>query len=314
MTRIAVLDPTTLLGREVKEALEAHPTLGADLRLLTTDQEDFGTLTEVAGSAAVVGQADPETLGQVDVLFVCGELAPSRRVIDGLPTGATTLLLSPEATVAEGQPVVAGVNPRALERGAVLLSPHPAAVLLSHLLHALAPLTPTRAVATLVLPASLHGERGIDQLLEQTRSILNLAGPPEGGLFGGQLAFNVLPAAMAGEGVAGQVGTVLDGGPTVAVELLQGAVFHGLHASLWLEVDSPADATTVSDLLLDSPWIEAAAEAAALGPVAAATEGKILLGGVRAAGPGGFWVRAVMDNLTRGGALNAVEAAAGLEG
>ena len=48
------------------------------------------------------------------------------------------------------------------------------------------------------------------------------------------------------------------------------------------------------------------------GPIAAAGSKKVLLGPVEPASgqPGRYWLRAVMDNLTRGGAVNALEIAA----
>ena len=47
------------------------------------------------------------------------------------------------------------------------------------------------------------------------------------------------------------------------------------------------------------------------GPVDAAAREEVVVGSVRpdAGAPGGYWIWAVMDNLTRGGALNAVEVA-----
>lgn len=314
MHRIAVLEPTTLLGREVKETLEQHPELTGDLRLLTTREEEYGTLTEVAGAAALVTHATAESVADLDLLLVCDELSASRPLLDALPATASAVLISPDATLADGAPAVAGVNPQVVERGAVLLSPHPAAVLLAHLLHPLSGLGLQQAVATVVQPTSMYGDPGIDELLEQTRRILAMAGPPTGGPFGGQLAFNVLPGTVTGESVAGQTAAVLDFHGPVAVELLQGAVFHGMGVSLWLEVEGATDAAVVEDALLSSAWIERSETPESLGPVAAAAEPRILLGGVRTddARPGGFWIRAVMDNLTRGGALNAVEIATAL--
>lgn len=314
MHRIAILEPTTLLGRELRETLERHSVLGAKFRLLTTEEEEYGTLTEVAGAATVVTRADPDAVGDLDLLFVCGELAAGRPAIDALSAGATAIVLSPDATLADGTVAVAGVNPQAVERGVRLLSPHPATVLLTHLLHALAGFAPRQAVATVIQPVSVYGDAGIDDLLEQTRRILAMTGPPEGGLFGGQLAFNVLPGAVSGEVVAQQTAATLEFPLPVSVELLQGAVFHGLSASLWVELDAATDPAEVAEALRSSPWIEAGEHPEALGPVASAAESRILLGGVRTDGsrPGGFWIRAAMDNLTRGGALNAVELAAAL--
>jgi aspartate-semialdehyde dehydrogenase len=48
-------------------------------------------------------------------------------------------------------------------------------------------------------------------------------------------------------------------------------------------------------------------------PVAVAGEESLLVGEVRAAGePGAYWIWATMDNLVRGGALNALDVAAAM--
>ena len=50
-------------------------------------------------------------------------------------------------------------------------------------------------------------------------------------------------------------------------------------------------------------------------PIAAAGSKQVLLGAIEPAGPPGrYWLRAVMDNLTRGGAVNALEIAAAVLG
>ena len=54
---------------------------------------------------------------------------------------------------------------------------------------------------------------------------------------------------------------------------------------------------------------EAADRPKHLGPIEAAASDKVIFGTVRKDDTGGFWLWAVMDNLTRGGALNAVEIA-----
>ena len=53
-----------------------------------------------------------------------------------------------------------------------------------------------------------------------------------------------------------------------------------------------------------------------VGPVAAATGETILVGEVQdgAGRPGAFWLWAALDNLTRGGAINAIEIAQSIAG
>ena len=52
--RIAIVNPISLLGQELREGLERHSELWSEVSLLTTDPEAVGTVTEVAGAAALV--------------------------------------------------------------------------------------------------------------------------------------------------------------------------------------------------------------------------------------------------------------------
>ncbi len=61
--------------------------------------------------------------------------------------------------------------------------------------------------------------------------------------------------------------------------------------------------------LTASPFVEAAEDPRHLGPVDAAASDKVLLGATRK-DEDGIWIWAAMDNLTRGGAINALEIAA----
>jgi len=49
-----------------------------------------------------------------------------------------------------------------------------------------------------------------------------------------------------------------------------------------------------------------------LGPIDAAATDDVLLGHLRSESPGSYWLWSVMDNLTRGGASNAIAIAEAL--
>ena len=53
------------------------------------------------------------------------------------------------------------------------------------------------AAATLVLPASLHDDAGLEELFEQSRQIIAMRERRRAKVFGAQLAFNLLPARPA---------------------------------------------------------------------------------------------------------------------
>jgi aspartate-semialdehyde dehydrogenase len=309
VTAIAILHSTNLLGKELRETLEARHPDWADVRLLSTHEDEIGTLTQVAGAAALVGRYEPEKLKGVDVAFFCGPAEVNRPILAELPPDAVGIVLSFDATPEDGLPVVACVNSDAARGRRTLVSPHPATVLLAHVLHPLKAFAPEEAVATLIQPASIRDEPGIEELFENTRQIVAMTARTPTPVFGTQLAFNLLPAVAPIEAIAAQLHAVLAGPPAVALQILQGSVFHAVSASLFMRCPSNPSLQAFRKALGENPVIEAADRPRLLGPVDAAASDRVIFGSLRKDETGGFWVWAVMDNLTRGGALNAVEIA-----
>jgi len=309
VSAIAIVHPMSLLGKELRETLERLPAVGGDIRLLSNREDEIGTLTEVAGAAAMVSRYEPEKLQGAATAFLCGTMEDNRPILAEVPAGTTAILLSFDATAGDGQPVVAGVNDEAAGGHRVLLSPHPGVVLLAHLLHALRDLKVEEAVATLVQPASMRDDAGLEELFEQTRQIVAMTRRTPTPVFGAQLSFNLLPVPLPADPLTGQLQAVLPGMP-LALQILQGGVFHSLSASLYVRCAGSPTAQAIRKALADHPHLEVADKPKHLGPIDAAASDKVIYGNVRKdeAG-GGFWLWAVMDNLTRGGALNAIEIA-----
>jgi aspartate-semialdehyde dehydrogenase len=316
VSTLAIVHPLHLLGKELREGLGRSP-LGQswhDVRLFSTLESDIGTLTEAGGAAAIVQRYEADSLEGVSVAFFCGGAAANRPLLADLPADTTAVLLSPDATLADGPPVVAGINARPSGDGSqILVSPHPAVVLLAHLLQPLAAFDLETAVATVVQPASMFDEAGVEDLFEQTRQIVAMTPRKRSPVFGAQLAFNLLPAAGGAEAaasIADSLAAVLAAPgarpPRTTVQIVQGGVFHGLALSLYVRCGSPANAQAVRKELTASPYVEAAADLRHLGPIDAAASDKVLLGALRK-DDDGLWLWATMDNLTRGGALNALE-------
>lgn len=312
MTSLAVLHPATLLGKELRQRLEAHPQLATGrLRLLTTRAEEAGTLTEAAGGAAVVTMFEADDLAGTDIVFFCGPIAETRPLLAELPSETTAIVLSPDATRGDGLPVVAGINSDAAMAGQVLISPHPGAVALAHLLHPLRRLGLEQAVATLIQPASLHEEAGLHELFEQTRSILTFSAQPPSPVFRRQIAFNLLPAGGGSDSLVGQLGALLGEDLRVALQIVQGGVFHGFSLSVHTVFASDPGAAAIRAALRSSPIVELFDEPDLLGPIDAAQSESLLVGHVHPdpRQAAAHWLWATMDNLTRGGAMNALEIA-----
>lgn len=314
MTVLAVVEPDGLTGTELRQELRQHRELWDDVRLLSADTDpEVATLSELDG-AALVQPLSAEQLEGVDLAFFCDLRADSPPSWELAGEGTTRILVSPETTPADAVPVVAGVNDEAAVRGGLLVSPHPAVVLLSLLLHPLRPLGLADAAAWLVQPATMRGRRGLDELMMQTRSLLTFSDESPSEVFGSQLTFNLLPTEGSTAALGEQVAALLEGAATPTIELVQGAVFHSFSGSLLVGFAEDPGGEAIAAALAAHPLIEAhdPAPAAGLGPIDAAGGSRVIVGpvGPAAGRPGHYWVRAVMDNLTRGGAVNALEIAA----
>lgn len=310
--RVAIVNPQTLLGKELQESLEDRLAPEVQLELFTTESDEESLLTEVQGAAGLIQPWNESSLEGVTLAFLCGFAASHAQVREALPADCTAIVIAPDAGVEIGRPVVSGVNDQGLTASGVYLSPHPGAIALAHLLNALSPLDLQRAAATVAQPTSIYDEAGLEGLFEETRALLSFRERPGDSPFAAQVAFNLVPAAPGMPSLRAILHEVLGEVP-VAVHLLQAGSFHGLAVSLFVELAKSTDRHEVDSALSKSPAIDSVDDHHLLGPVATANRSELLVGPAQPAGAAGFfWIWAALDNLTRGGALNALETGAAL--
>lgn len=306
MTRIAIVHPTGLEAKELRDSLDQRLELWTELDLMSSVEEEIGTLSEARGAAKIVQPLDDDALAQAEVVFFCGPAELNRPHYTKLGDGATGVVLSPDARLEDGKPVIDGINLVDATRGELLLSPHPGTVALAHLLQPLEPFAPHRAVATMLQPASMRGKKALEEVLEQTRSLLAFEAAPARDVFPTQLAFNLLPLAGEGPRIEGQLKAAYPAGPAASVMLLQAGIFHSFSISLRIEFGEDPGAEEVRRALGAHLANDLAVDPELLGPVDAAAREEVLIGSVEAADDNAYWIWAVMDNLTRGSALNAI--------
>jgi len=308
MTRLALVHPTGLVAEELRETLERRRELWEDLRLLSPADDEAGVLTSVRGAAAVIQPFSAERLDGADVIFLAGPVEDNRPLFDDLPEDAVAVLLSPDAGPEDGHPVVAGVNTESAAEYRRLSSPHPGTIVLAHLLHPLLSYRPYRAVATLLEPVSTAGKAGLDEMLAQTRGVLTFQSQPPRDVLPAQLAFNALPGAAPAEAMKAQLGAVLGADVGASLQAVRVGVFHGYAVSLYVDLDEDPGVEAIAGALAAHPVNEIAVDPELLGPIDAAARDQVLIGPVSAepGRPGGYHLWAAMDNLTCGGAGNAV--------
>lgn len=303
-TRIALIDAHDLLGKELRETLDRNRALWNEAHLLTTDPDQVGSLTEIAGEAVLVQSVDEQVLHGADIAFFFGPIDAQRRHLASVRDDATAILFSPDATAEDGQPIVGAVNLAQARAGGTLLSPPAAVVGLAHLTSALQALAPRSVRATVLQPASVRGGDALDEVLKQTRGLLTFKSDPPRAIFGAQQAFNLLPGT--GDTTAALLAAVIGTSPRAQVQTIQASVFHGIGISLHVAFDHDPGVAAIEKALDDHVGTVRSDAPDVLGPIDAAAHDGVAVGPISPDGQGGYWLWAVLDNLTVGGASNAL--------
>jgi aspartate-semialdehyde dehydrogenase len=131
-----------------------------------------------------------------------------------------------------------------------VVAAHPAALMLLLAANRLHATYPVRAIsATVFEPASEHGRAAMDELHQQTVSLLSFQTLPRE-QYDAQVAFNLLPSlgeaakvklAAAKDRIASHYAALAAGtAPELALQLVQAPVFHGYAASVMVELQGAA--------------------------------------------------------------------------
>lgn len=234
---IAVVGAQTLLGREIREVLEASH-LDLTVRQLNTEEDEGNSFTRAQDDLVAMEHVSLESLEGAEVVVLA---APTTVT---LPKDARLIDLTASR---QGQLVAPMVTGPMKAKGTVH-TPHPAAIAMGLLLARL-PETPVRAVFDVFEPASERGKDGIDELQQQTINLLSFKPLPQT-VFDAQASFNLLsaygenarePLAAIEERLAEQMELMLAGRPMPSLRVLHAPVFHGLMMSAWMEFAGPVE-------------------------------------------------------------------------
>jgi len=323
--RAAIVGAASLRGKEVAEMLNERNFPAADVRLLD-DDESLGQLEAMGDEITFIQRVRAEQFEHVDFTFFASDQEGTRRSWkDARDAGSAIVDLS---SALEEEP---GATVRSLwverERGKVAVpelqpgpcvTAHPVAVMLALLMLRLKKTGGVRrAAATVFEPASEHGQRGMDELHQQTVNLLSFQPLPKD-VFDTQVAFNLIerygqkshPALDSVESrIFRHYGRIVgDEAPSPSVCLLQAPVFHGHALSLFVEMDAPVDLALLSEGLAGDHVNIASADEPPSNVSAAGQPDIQLALKADAVQASGVWLWATGDNL-RIAALTAVECA-----
>jgi aspartate-semialdehyde dehydrogenase len=324
--RLAIVGAGTLKGKEVADVLNDRNFPSIDIKLLD-DNESLGKLEAAGGEVTFIQNVHTEQFHNVDFTFFASDADSTREnwktarkagsaIIDltsALEDEPDAAIRSPWIERQLGQPLIPELQP-----GPAVVA-HPAAVVLALLLLRVEKAGPVeRAVATVFEPASERGQKGMDELHEQTVNLLSFQPLPKN-IFDTQVAFNMV--ARYGEHSVPSLASVesrvlrhyqrIAGkeAPLPSLLVVQAPIFHGHAFSIHLELGQVADIENISRALSGEHVNLTLGADDAPSNVNAAGQADIQLSiAADASHPNGFWLWAASDNL-RIAATTAVECA-----
>lgn len=324
--RVAVVGAASLKGKEVAEMLNDRNFPALDVKLLD-DDETLGQLETMGDEITFIQSVRAEQFDRIDFAFFASDQECTRKNWNSVRrTGGAIIDLSYALEDEPGASLRApwierelGKNvPVELQPGPAVIS-HPIAVVLALLVSRVKKAAPVRrVVATVFEPASEHGQRGMDELHQQTVNLLSFQQLPKA-VFDAQVAFNMVTrygeqSTPSLESVERRVlkhyeriaGSEL---PKPSLLLVQAPIFHGHAFSIYVDLEQTVAVGDLTQALTGEHVTITRGAEESPSNVNAAGQGEILVSVSRdASNENGYWLWAAADNL-RIAAATAVEAA-----
>jgi len=324
--RVAIVGAGSLKGKEVAEVLDQRNFPAVDVKLLD-DDESLGQLEAMKDEITFIQSVRAEQFDNIDFTFFASDAECTRHTFKQVQAAGSAIVdLSYALENERGATIRAPwvqrqlgqVNALDLQPGPAVVA-HPTALVLALLLGRLRSASPvTKAVATVLQPASEHGQNGMDELHEQTVSLLSFQQLPKK-QFDVQVAFNMVSRygeqasstlLAVGERVVSHYKKIApEQSPIPSVVVLQAPTFHGYAVSLNVEFSGAADVAELSKALSGEHVLLVPGSQEAPNNVNAAGQGDILVSVTPdASNPHCVWLWIAFDNL-RLSATTAVECA-----
>jgi len=266
---IALVGGDTLLAKELREVLsESKPA--PRVQLISASGDGTAKLAAEDDEPIVMAPLSAESLAGAAVAFLAGSPASSRRALKVNPKGGPRLIdlaggleEQPEARLRAPSADPALWRPEGIASPIQVIA-HPAAIALAMFLGRVSKAaTIRRSVVHVFEPASERGQRGLDELQQQTVGVLSFQ-KLKTDVFDTQLAFNMLArygeeALEPLEGIEQRVEkhlasllTAWPGIPMPSLRIIQAPVFHGHSMSAWVEFEENPGADALAKTLAES--------------------------------------------------------------
>lgn len=259
----AVVGGDSLLARELRDLLsESKPA--PRVQLISAAAESSVQLGVEPDEALVMIPLNAESLEGSRAAFLVGTPASSRRTLKVNPADGPVLI---DLTAALEEDPRAKLRAPSAEPphkpvdSQVQVIAHPASIAIATLLSKIAArIAIRRSIVHVFEPASERGQRGIDELQQQTVAVLSFQ-KLKTDVFDAQLSFNLLarygeeslePLDSIEQRIERHLASLLAAYPSIpmpSLRVLQAPVFHGHSFSVWIEFDENPGVETLSKWL-----------------------------------------------------------------
>lgn len=325
--RVAIVGAASLRGKEIAEVLKDRNFPAVDVRLLD-DDESIGQLEATGDEISFIQSVRSEQFTNVDFTFFASDAECARKNWHRAQEAGSTIVDLSGALESEPGAQIRSVwlerELGELWRPSLQPSPavvaNPAAVVLALLLHRAGKAGVIQSVAATVFePASEQGQKGMDELHQQTVNLLSFQSLPKD-VFDVQVAFNMVArygaeSKLSMESVESRLRRhykAIAGANAAEPSLLivQPPVFHAYALAIYVEMKETVDEEKFASALSgDHVTVVPAKDESQPTNANTAGQSNIFVSLKKdSSHAGGIWLWAVADNL-RIAAITAVECA-----
>ncbi|MFZ5787535.1 MAG: Asd/ArgC dimerization domain-containing protein [Acidobacteriota bacterium] len=304
---LTVLDPTSLLGREVAEHF-ARSWPEARRQYFHTAGTEEHLIAEVGGEAALVPPlTDTGELGGTRAVIATAQVPPEigSRLTGWLRANPLVTLLDLTHPGLAPEESRLGVPPptEPAQGRRWFKAPHPALAGPLRVIRALSPLAPVSCHLAVVVPVSEGGQDALEELAAQGAARLSGGTPKPPNALPAVLAFDLLPGTGEAESELERQMATSTPGLQARVSTIHAGVFHGHVAAMHVTLGRPAREETARALLRDADGIRVARRNERIQPSGVVGSDEVVCATLRVAGVH-VSVSIVADGL-RTGALRA---------
>ena len=196
MPKILIVDPLTLLGREVLHLLPPDVALSGPMSFRHTDDDDEHQVADIAGEPILVPPlGDTAELADGDAILVASDTTTRRgeMVAEFVENHGTTPVVSVGRNSLLDDLTIPATDPATQWNNLHVRVADPALVMLATILDCLRDMNPERATVAAVEPVSVRGQEEVERLARQAAKRLQGADVDE--LIGDHVrAFNAIAA------------------------------------------------------------------------------------------------------------------------